>query len=83
MERCCSSKLLSSFFVGGICGYNTRDRKRETEILPLLSYTKNIASHKSAFKFTGPEDEIDLILCQPSMFTKNECLSIMKIYVYI
>ena len=30
---------------------------RETEIVPLLSCTKNIASHESAFKFTGPEDE--------------------------
>ena len=34
---------------------------RETEIVPLLSCTKNIASHESAFKFTGREDEIDLI----------------------
>ena len=52
---------------------------RETEIVPLLSCTKNIASHKSAFKFTGPEDEIDLILYRASMFTKNERLSTMTI----
>ena len=32
-------------------------------IVPLLSCTENVASHESAFKFTGPEDEIDLILC--------------------
>ena len=49
--------------IGGVCGYNARDRMHETEIVPLLSRTKNIASHESAFKFTGPEDEIDLILC--------------------
>ena len=36
----------------------------ETEIVPLLSCTKNIASHELAFKFTGPEDEIDLIFCR-------------------
>ena len=60
MEGCCSFKSL----IGGVCGYNTRDRMRETEIVPLLSCTKNIASHESAFKFTGPEDEIDLILCR-------------------
>ena len=23
--------------IGGVCGYNTRDRMRETEIVPLLS----------------------------------------------
>ena len=28
MEGCCSFKLL----IGGVCGYNTRDRMRETEI---------------------------------------------------
>ena len=60
MEGCCSFKSL----IGGVCGYNTRDRMRETEIVPLLSCTKNIASHESAFKFTGPEDEVDLILCR-------------------
>ena len=59
MEGCCSLKSL----ISAVCGYNTRDRKRETEIVPLLLCTKNIASHKSAFKFTGPEDEMDLILC--------------------
>ena len=52
---------------------------RETEIVPLLSCTKNIASHKSAFKFTGPEGEIDLILCRASMFTYKERLSTMTI----
>ena len=60
MKGCCSFNSL----IGGVCCYNTRDRKRETEIVPLLSCTKNIASHESAFKFTGPEDEIDLILCR-------------------
>ena len=50
--------------IGGVCGYNARDRMHETEIVPLLSCTKNIASHESAFKFTCPEDEIDLILCR-------------------
>ena len=75
MEGCCSFKSL----VGGVCGYNIRDRKRDTEIVPLLSCNKNIASHKSAFKFTGPEDEIDLILCLAAMFTENERISTMTI----
>ena len=75
MEGCCSFKSL----IGGVFGYNIRDRKCETEIVPLLSCTKNIASHKSAFKFTGPEGEIDLILCRASMFTYKERLSTMTI----
>ena len=75
MEGCCAFKSP----IGGVCGYNTRHRKRETEIVPLLSCTKNIASHKSAFKFTGPEGEVDLILCRASMFTNNERLSTMTI----
>ena len=75
MEGCCSFKSL----IGGVCGYNTRDRKRETEVVPLLSCSKNIASHRSAFKFTGPKDEIDPILCVASMFTKNTRSSTMTI----
>ena len=75
MEGCCSFKSL----IGGVCCYNTRDRKRETEIVPLLSCSKNIASHRSAFKLTGPEDEIDPILCVASMFTKNTRSSTMTI----
>ena len=68
---CCEHRILlhvsrgdRPFLIGGVCGYNTRDRERETKIVRLLSCTKNIASHESAFKFTGPEDEIDLILCR-------------------
>ena len=75
MEGCCLGKSL----IGGVCVYNTRDRKRETEIVPLLSCSKNIASHRSAFKLTGPEDEIDPILCVASMFTKNTRSSTMTI----
>ncbi|RMX51576.1 hypothetical protein pdam_00017733 [Pocillopora damicornis] len=75
MEGCCLCKSL----IGGVCGYNTRDRKRETEVVPLLSCSKNIASHRSAFKFTGPKDEIDPILCVASMFTKNTRSSTMTI----
>lgn len=68
MEGRCSFKCN----VGGVCGYSNRDRKRKTEIIPLLSCTKNIANHKSAFKFTGPENEIDLILCRAAMFNVSE-----------
>lgn len=75
MEGCCSFKAL----VGGICGYDARDRKRDTEIVPLLSCGKDISSHKSLYKFTGPEDEVELILCRAAKFTKSKSLSSMTI----
>lgn len=75
MEGCCSFKAL----VGGVCGYDAKDRKRDTEIVPLLSCDKDINSHKSMLKFTGPEDEVELILCRAAKFTKSEGLSSMTI----
>ena len=75
MEGCCSFKAL----VGGVCGYTTKDRKRRNEIVPLLSCNKNISNHNSTYKFTGPEDEVDLILCRAARFTKTERLCSMTI----
>lgn len=75
MEGCCSFKAI----VGGICGYNTKDRQRKTEIVPLLSCNKDISNHKSTYKFTGPEDEVELILCRAAKFSKSESLRTMMI----
>ena len=71
MEGCCSFKAL----VGGVCGYDTKDRKRNTEVVPLFSCDRDISNHKSLYKFTGPEDEVELILCRAAKFKKNERLS--------
>ena len=75
MESCCSFKAL----VGGVCGYDPKDRKRDSEIVPLLSCNKDINRHKSLYKFTGPEDEVELILCRAAKFTKSKNLSSMTI----
>ena len=75
MEGCCSFKVL----VGGVCGSNPKDRKRNSEIVPLLSCKKNIDSHKSTYQFTGPEDEVELILCRAAKFSKSESLHTMTI----
>ena len=75
MESCCSFKAL----VGGVCGYDPKDRKRDSEIVPLLSCDKDINRHKSLYKFTGPEDEVELILCRAAKFTKSKSLSSMTI----
>ena len=75
MESCCSFKA----FVGEVCGYDPKDRKRDSEIVPLLSCDKDISRHKSLYKFTGPEDEVELILCRSAKFTKSKSLSSMTI----
>ena len=75
MEGCCSFKVV----VGGVCGFNPKDRKRNSEIVPLLSCMKDIDSHKSTYKFTGPEDEVELILCRAGKFSKSESLRTMTI----
>ncbi|PFX13000.1 hypothetical protein AWC38_SpisGene22960 [Stylophora pistillata] len=75
MEGCCSFQVI----VGGVCGYNPNDRTRNSEIVPLLSCKKDIDSHKSTYKFTGPEDEVELILCRAGKFSKSESLRTMTI----
>ena len=75
MEVCCSFKSLA----GGVCGFHTKDRKRETQIIPLTSCNKDIAKHKSFFSFSGPVDEIDLLLCRVACFTNRERLNEMTI----
>jgi len=43
MEGCCSFKAI----VGGVCGYNTTDRKRKSEVVALrLSCIKDINNDK-------------------------------------
>ena len=54
--------------VDGVCGYDTKDPKRSTEIVALLSCDQDISNHKSLYKFTGPEDEVELILCLAAKF---------------
>ena len=67
MENCCSFKAL----VGGVCGYDPKDRKRDSKIFPLLSCY--------LYKFSGPEDEVELILCRAAKFTESKSLSSMTI----
>ena len=65
MEVCCSFKSI----VGGMCGFDTRDREKETQIIPLLACSKAISSHTASLGFSGPVDEVDLILSRAAVFT--------------
>ena len=58
MEACCSFKSI----VGSPRGYDAKDRKRQTKIIPLLSCSKDITGHLSSHRFSGVKDEIDFIL---------------------
>ena len=68
MEACCSLKSL----VGSSCGFGAKDRNRQTQIIPLLSCTKNISKHLMTLSFSGPQNEKDLILSRAASFDVAE-----------
>ena len=77
MEAFCSFKSL----VGSSCGFDVKDRKRQTPIVPLLSCTKNISKHLSTLSFSGPQNEIDLILSGAALFDlAEESIKSMSIF---
>ena len=59
MEACWSFKSL----FGSSCGFDAKDRKRQNKIVPLVSCSKDIS---------GPQNEIDLILCRAGLFYKTK-----------
>ena len=59
-EICCSFKSI----VEGQCSFDRKDREGDTRVIPLLSCQKDISGHLSMYKFSGPENEVDLILCR-------------------
>ena len=75
MEVCCSFKSI----VGGMCGFDTRDRKRETQIIPLLACSKAISNHTASPGFSSPIDEVDLILSRAAVFTQPANINSMTI----
>ena len=75
MEVCCSFQTT----VGGICGSEVRDRKKEVHVIQLSSCSKDISNHLASYLFTGPENEIDLILCRAAVFKMPASLDRMTI----
>ena len=72
MEAYCSFKTLAN----GPCGDG---KKSSSEIISLVSCTKSIDTHLSAYKFSGLVDELDLILCRVGKFSKPVRSSTMTI----
>ena len=64
MEVCGSFKTIT----GGICGSDSRDRKKDIQVVPLSACSKDIENHLSSYSFTGPVNEVELILCRAAIF---------------
>ena len=61
---------MCSFFpiAGGHCGFDSKDKTKSVEMIPLLSCNANISRHKSAFSITEIENEVELLLARASIF---------------
>ena len=75
MEACCSFKSI----VGGICGFDLKDRKQNIQIIPLISCTKDISRHNSTYNFSGIKNEIELILSRVGLFHQTSQSETMTI----
>ena len=54
--------------VGGHCGYDSKDRTKSVQIVPLLTCHRDISGHKSAFSIIGIEGEVELLLARVTIF---------------
>ena len=54
--------------VGGHCGYDSKDRTKSVEIVPLLTCRRDISGYKSACSIIGIEDEVELLLARATIF---------------
>ena len=75
MDACCSFKSI----VGGNCGFDRRDRKQDTEIVPLLACSKPTDNHRRGLGISGTVDEVDLILSRAAIFTRPQNINSMTI----
>jgi len=78
MEAKCSF----SGTVGDSCTYEQRDRGKNTEVIPLLHCSREIAGYKSTWEIADVETEVELILARASIFTSPENLAQLTICPY-
>ena len=78
MEVCCTFKSI----VGGVCGSDCRDKKHEVQVVPLQSCTKDIVNHLATWSFSGPVNEIQLILSRAAIFKVPDSLGTITICLY-
>ena len=68
-----------SLLVGGECGADPKSKTASRKIVPLVSCSKNISSHKKQPQFSGCETEIELILARSGCFQTPENIHDMTI----
>ncbi|CAH3192440.1 unnamed protein product [Porites evermanni] len=68
-----------SLLVGGECGADPKSKTASRKIVPLVSCSKNISSHKKQLQFSGCETEIELILARSGCFQTPENIHDMTI----
>lgn len=61
------------------CGFDSKDRNRSQEIIPLSECSRDINCHKSELSFAGVESEIELILARCAIFEPPKNLDNWKI----
>ena len=79
--HCVNIEVCRSFnsIIGGMCEFDTRDRRKETQIIPLFACSKAISNHTASLGFSGPMDEVDLILSRAAVFTQPANITSMTI----
>ncbi|CAB4044287.1 Hypothetical predicted protein, partial [Paramuricea clavata] len=68
--------------IGGICGSDSRDKKEEVTVIPLVSCSRDIAKHLgslTSLAFSGPRNEVDLILFRTAIFKIPQDINDMTI----
>ena len=68
-----------SLLVGGECGADPKSKTASCKIVPLVSCSKNILSHKKQLQFSGYETEIELILARSGCFQTPDNIHDMTI----
>ena len=73
MEICCLFQSIAR----GVFGADSKDRKHDIRVVPLLACSKDISQHREMFLFCRPENEVDLIPCRAGIFTREGDLRTM------
>jgi hypothetical protein len=64
-----------------ICGSDSRDQTHELKVIPLLSCSGNISKHLAFFGFSGPENEVDLILSRADLISECQNGRLLEKYI--
>ena len=67
-----SAKCSFSSIVGGICSFDPKDKRKSTEIVPLVTCDRDISTHTSLWSISDVKTEVQLILARASILSPPE-----------